>query len=247
MTESGGHLYSTVTADNKPAHPDYPPSLTSRACQQGGFRRRPMQMHKSSKSAPVGAVTLTGAAVANPQRRNRVRYFSCLRCGGRGSRGSLLDAWRALSVQARSPLCPSWVLGPPTSLQSRPPKRKDARSGSTLQPPAAHQYQQRNKEEARILLHPVPSTSCATAVMLTERDLEINPIVQESVLHNTKVRPVPAPTPMPSPLSAQSLRLFSSYYLIYLPALRTKPKLVRLLGPIFSSPPPPPSAALIKR
>jgi hypothetical protein len=177
-----------------------------------------------------------------PTRRDAIEYgrYTLAVCGAvaGGSRGSLLGAWRALSVQARSPLCPSWVLGPPTSLQSRPPKRKDARSGSTLQPPAAHQYQQRNKEEARILLHPVPSTSCATAVMLTERDLEINPIVQESVLHNTKVRPVPAPTPMPSPLSAQSLRLFSSYYLIYLPALRTKPKLVRLLGPIFSSPPP---------
>lgn len=73
--------------------------------------------------------------------------------------------------------------------------------------------------------------------MLTERELQINPIVQESVLHNTKVRPVPAPTPMPSLLSAQSLRFFSSSYLIYFPALRTKPKLVRLLGPIISSPP----------
>ena len=29
--------------------------------------------------------------------------------------------------------------------------------------------------------------------MLTERELQISPIVQESVLHNTKVRPVPPP------------------------------------------------------
>jgi hypothetical protein len=32
--------------------------------------------------------------------------------------------------------------------------------------------------------------------MLTERELQISPIVNESVLHNTKVRPVPTPSPV---------------------------------------------------
>jgi hypothetical protein len=39
--------------------------------------------------------------------------------------------------------------------------------------------------------------------MLTERELQISPVVQESVLHNTKVRPVPAATS--HSLSARSL------------------------------------------
>jgi hypothetical protein len=35
--------------------------------------------------------------------------------------------------------------------------------------------------------------------MLTERELQISPIVNESVLHNTKVRPVPTPSPSSAP------------------------------------------------
>lgn len=42
-----------------------------------------------------------------------------------------------------------------------------------------------------IFPHPFSSTSKTPAVMLTERELQISPIVQESVLHNTKVRPLP--------------------------------------------------------
>jgi len=41
--------------------------------------------------------------------------------------------------------------------------------------------------------------------MLTERQLQISPIVQESVMHNTKVRPVPTATPGHSPSAHSQL------------------------------------------
>lgn len=55
--------------------------------------------------------------------------------------------------------------------------------------------------------------------MLTERQLQISPIVQESVMHNTKVGPVPTATPGHSPLTTRaisgSVQLWTpSFYII---------------------------------
>jgi len=53
--------------------------------------------------------------------------------------------------------------------------------------------------------------------MLTERELQISPIVQESVLHNTKVRPVPALLPHHTSPPLLLNRLFSFLLFVHLP------------------------------
>ena len=67
--------------------------------------------------------------------------------------------------------------------------------------------------QLRIPVYPVH----LTAIMLTERELQISPIVQESVLHNTKVRALPSSLPISPTTHLVAFRPYTSPPLLSTP------------------------------